>query len=89
MKKYFILISIAILVIFSSELVRSQPPDPGGNPVYEEPPLGGSAPVGNGTIVLLVLTLGYAIHKYKLSNYLNQKDKLPSLNAQDGFIRHN
>lgn len=35
------------------------PVDPGGEPEGSDPPLGGGAPVGEGTIVMLIMAAAY------------------------------
>lgn len=49
--------------LFLSNVVSAQPPDPGGNPVYDEPALGGSAPLDGGLGTLLILGLAWATWK--------------------------
>ena len=62
--KYILTISI-ILASFSGFSQVMEPGDPGGTPVGEEP-LGGGAPVGSGTLILL--GLGAAYGGYKMNN---------------------
>ncbi|HQO49610.1 MAG TPA: hypothetical protein PK939_04225 [Bacteroidales bacterium] len=62
--KKIIVLSALVYLTFVSELLPAQgPPDPGGSPVYEEPPLGGSAPLGDELLVFVVLMLCYLTYK--------------------------
>lgn len=59
LKKYILslLISFAITVAFAG----TNPPDPGSTPTG--PPLGGGAPIGGGTFILIALGAAYAGRK--------------------------
>jgi len=43
--------------------IATDPPDPGGSPQVDDPPLGDGAPVGSGLFVLLVLSTFYGGRK--------------------------
>ena len=61
--KYILTISI-IISSFSGFTQIVEPGDPGGSPIGEEP-LGGSAPIGSGTLILLGLGAAYGGFKVK------------------------
>lgn len=63
MKKIIVLSALTYLTFVSEFLLAQGPPDPGGSPVYEEPPLGGSAPLGDELLVFVVLILCYLTYK--------------------------
>jgi hypothetical protein len=68
MKKIFLIAAIAIGLSFSSTLTAQSPPHPnGGNAPNTggttNGPVGGGAPVGNGTFILFALALAYAGRK--------------------------
>lgn len=69
MKHTFINIGLMLLCLISETLFAQGPPDPGGSPVFSSPPLGGGAPIGNGTMILLALGVVYSILKMKSMNW--------------------
>ncbi len=62
MKKLFSLVLITGFLLLSLGAI-SQPPPPPSNPSDPAPPVGGSAPVGSGSLVLLILACAYAGRK--------------------------
>lgn len=59
LKKYI----LSFLLMFAVTMVlASDPPDPGGDP-GTAPPLGGGAPIGGGTLLLLGLGAAYGTKK--------------------------
>lgn len=68
MKKKIIATMLLAFLSFSTERVIAQPPpDPGGAPVGETPLGGGAAPLGAGTVLLVVLSAAYGVKKWKKS----------------------
>jgi hypothetical protein len=68
MKKNIIkLVLFSCLLIAGQQLLAQGPPNPPGDPSLQGPPVGGSAPVGGGLELLLVMGLVYGSKKtYKL-----------------------
>jgi hypothetical protein len=68
MKKNIIkLILFSCLIVAGQQLPAQGPPNPPGDPSLQGPPVGGSAPVGGGLEILLVMALAYGSKKtYKL-----------------------
>lgn len=60
-RKYYNLLIIILFQIFSITAIgqMTAPVDPGGEPEGSDPPLGGGAPVGEGTIVMLIMAAAY------------------------------
>lgn len=65
MKRATIKILLMLSCFFSDVLFAQGPPDPGGSPVFSSPPLGGGAPIDNGTIILLSLGFFYGLKKMR------------------------
>jgi hypothetical protein len=65
MKKILIIAAITIGLSFSSALTAQNPPHPngGGAPGQGNTPVGGSAPIENGTFILITLALAYTGRK--------------------------
>ncbi len=63
MKKYCILLAIAALILTGPSLLGQGPPPPPVGPESGGGPVGGPAPVGSGTLVLLGLGGIYAGYK--------------------------
>ncbi len=62
MKKIIIITGIVVIALFSNMSAIAQmrgPNDPGGDPTGN-PPLGGGAPIGSGTLILIGLGAAYA-----------------------------
>jgi hypothetical protein len=56
MKKNIIkLVLFSCLLIAGQQLLAQGPPNPPGDPSLQGPPVGGSAPVGGGLVLLLVM----------------------------------
>lgn len=53
-----ILLFIFAAVFYGNNLIADEPPNPGGGPGTGDLPVGGSAPIGGG--ILLLMTLGTA-----------------------------
>jgi len=70
--KYILTLSI-ILASFVGFAQVKEPGDPGGTPVGE-PPLGGGAPIGGGTLILLGLGAAYGGFKVKKSTDTGRKN---------------
>ncbi len=60
-----ILLLLSLQVSFIGFAQSTGPSDPGNDPTGEEPPLGGGAPIGSGTLLLLGLGAFYGSIKYK------------------------
>ncbi len=71
MKKIFIAIVISMSFLLNSNYLGAQstsPSDPGGSP-ESGTPLGGGAPIGDGTTVLMLLGIAYGGRKiFRLFN---------------------
>ena len=68
LKKYLLIISIAICLNVSAFSQAPPPPPPQGD--EGGGPVGGSAPIGDGTLILIMLAGGYLLfrlRKYKLA----------------------
>jgi len=66
MKKIFLIAAIAIGLSFSSTLTAQAPPHPNGGGAPNQgnnTPVGGGAPIENGTFILFALALAYASRK--------------------------
>jgi hypothetical protein len=66
MKKNFILLAIAYIILANSNLLAQGPPPPPGNPEIGGGPIGGPAPLESGAFLLLAfggLYAGYKIRK--------------------------
>lgn len=61
----FIITIFLILASFTGFTQVKEPGDPGGTPTGE-PPLGGGAPIGGGTLILLSLGAFYGVYKKSL-----------------------
>jgi len=60
---------LLVFLFFSTEgLVAQSPPEPGGAPGGETPLGGGAAPLGTGTVLLVVLSAAYGVKKWKRSS---------------------
>jgi hypothetical protein len=70
-KKLFLLMFVSILVWESP--LKSQVPPPPANHGSEGGPVGGSAPIGDGTLMLIFLAAAYASRKVYL---IRKKDLL-------------
>ena len=57
--------TIIILLLFTSPYITlaNDPPEPGGGPQNDKPPLGGGAPIGSGVLILLGLGAVYGVSK--------------------------
>ncbi|NOY97318.1 MAG: hypothetical protein GXO81_13305 [Chlorobi bacterium] len=77
MKKFLITLTIAGLVSFCSlsAFAQTNPPDPGGSPETGSTALGGSAPIGGGLGILLVL--GAAYGGKKVYKYFKEENEEP------------
>ena len=65
MKRFFTTATIIVIALFLSGPVIAQstfPPDPGGDPTGN-PPVGGGAPIGGGTFILMALGAAYGSKK--------------------------
>jgi hypothetical protein len=61
------LLIFGLLLIVGQQLLAQGPPNPPGDPALQGPPVGGSAPIGGGLELLLVMGLAYGSKKtYKL-----------------------
>ncbi len=63
MKKLLSIFTLMVIMFLMtspafSQSANSEPPDPGGNPTGETP-VGGGAPIGGGTFILLALGAAY------------------------------
>ena len=76
MKRGIIKILLMLSGFFSNVLFAQGPPDPGGSPVFSSPPLGGGAPIGNGTFILVTLGIAYGLLKYQ---HIREKTKKVAL----------
>ena len=59
---------LVLLLVFTPILINnlmSQPPRPPHRPPSGGNPIGGSAPIGGGTEILLILSAAYAYKKHK------------------------
>lgn len=65
MKRGIIKIFLMLSCLFSNVSFAQGPPDPGGSPVFSSPPLGGGAPIDNGTLFLVALGIAYGLLKYQ------------------------
>ncbi len=76
MKKLLSIITLAVIVFLTATPTfaqSTQPGDPGGDPTGE-PPIGGGAPIGGGTLILLALGAAYGGKKvYALQKEEGQK----------------
>ncbi len=67
MKKIRFIILPMLLFAFTYLSFASDPPDPGGSPQADNPPIGGDAPIGGGLFILIGLGAAYGGRKiYKL-----------------------
>ena len=77
-RKYFyisILIGLFSIMPYVGNAQFGSPPDPGGPPSKGNPPLGGgSAPIGEGTALLISLGMAYAARKYKKAEKNQESD---------------
>lgn len=67
-KKSIPIIILFFITLFCTIPSRAQfgtPPNPGGSPNKDIPPLGGGAPLGGGTLILISLGAVYGIKKYQ------------------------
>lgn len=71
--KLFAVLGLCYLGLLHS--ASAQPPDPGGNPVYDEPALGGSAPIDGGLHTLLLMGIAWASWKKYKSSAAAETDK--------------
>lgn len=61
-KRYIILI---VLLTASHLLIAQGPPNPPGDPSVIGDPVGGTAPLGDGMLMLVVLAFAYGAWKYR------------------------
>lgn len=61
-KKYILSLIIVLMSLFSYAGSEG-PGDPGINPNPGDPPLGGGAPIGSGTILLIGMGIAYSTYK--------------------------
>ncbi|NOU46022.1 MAG: hypothetical protein HOO86_03060 [Bacteroidales bacterium] len=73
MKRGIIKILLMLSGFFSDVLFAQGPPDPGGSPVFSSPPLGGGAPIDNGTFIIAALGIVYGFLKY---HHIREKSKI-------------
>ena len=71
----FVIAIALILASFTGFTQVKEPGDPGGTPTGE-PPLGGGAPIGSGTFILLGLGTLYATYKRRV---VTEKDDSPKM----------
>jgi hypothetical protein len=79
MKKILIKFAFVTAIIFASStfLLAQGPPNPPGDPSLQGPPVGGSAPIGSGIGIMLMLAGGYGARKvYDMRKKLEEMDKL-------------
>ncbi|NOU46319.1 MAG: hypothetical protein HOO86_04565 [Bacteroidales bacterium] len=79
MKKILIKFAVvtAIFMASSTFVVAQGPPDPPGDPSIGGPPVGGSAPIGSGIGIMLMLAGGYGARKvYDIRKKLGDMEKL-------------
>ncbi len=67
MKKHFILLAISFILLANSHLFAQGPPPPPVDPETGGGPVGGSAPMGSGTMMLLALGGLYVGYKSRKS----------------------
>ena len=77
MKKKFILLMFVSILVWESPL-KSQVPPPPANHESGGGPVGGSAPIGDGTLLLIFLVAAYASRKIYL---IRKKDMM--LNSEE------
>jgi hypothetical protein len=65
--KYIILV-LFLLFSFGLSAQMTAPSDPGGSPEVDQDPIGGGAPVGSGSIILIGLAAVYGFRKVYLIN---------------------
>lgn len=54
----------ALFLLLSTSVLRAdEPPNPGGGPGTGDLPVGGSAPVGSGLVIMIGLASAYAARK--------------------------
>ncbi len=56
---------IVIILILSNNLLAQGPPDPPDNPNFGGGPVGGSAPIGDGGLTLILFSAAYAGFKWR------------------------
>jgi hypothetical protein len=79
MKKILIKFAVvtAIFLVSTTCLLAQGPPNPPGDPSLQGPPVGGSAPIGSGIGIMLMLAGGYGARKvYDIRKKLEEMDKL-------------
>lgn len=79
MKKILIKFAVvtAIFLVSTTYVLAQGPPDPPGDPSIGGPPVGGSAPIGSGIGIMLMLAGGYGAKKvYDMRKKLEEMDKL-------------
>lgn len=74
MRKKVLMLALVNLLIMGSPLLSQAPPPPDRDDIGG--PVGGSAPIGDGTIILIFLAVVYAIRKaYLLRQRVINADK--------------
>jgi len=65
-KKIFTPLIVSLILIVSSSVFAGDPPPVGGDPGSDPlgTPIGGSAPVGEGYLLIIGIVLLYAFYKY-------------------------
>jgi hypothetical protein len=62
-KNMFKILIFSFLLIASQQLIAQGPPPPPGDPSLQGPPVGGSAPIGGGIEILMLMAVGYGTRK--------------------------
>ncbi len=65
MKTLMKIILIVLILILSNKLLAQGPPDPPGNPNFGGGPVGGSAPISDSGLTLIVFSLAYGGFKWR------------------------
>jgi hypothetical protein len=63
-KHILIVVILVCLPAFICNIYADAPPDPGGGPGGNDPPVGGGSPIGGGIFVMAILGMSYGIKKY-------------------------
>ena len=76
MYKKVVLSIVLLTAVFIGAVQAQTPPPPPGGPGIGDPPIGGTLPIGDGVVFLLILVVIYSIVKiYKTKSQFNSNSK--------------